>query len=430
MNGELLNLENILQEKVKTLCAKNPAYENMLREVLKADITYENPGFEFKHLPSVSGGHINAMLQAGIIKKSYESNNYTHWRLCVRRQELESILDDIELIRLEDEKACMNACKQVVHPQALLTPEIIKEFEELVKSGQDLLLYWALRLNPRIIGMERERAACLISMASPPDKGGIMRRCHCLIHGPPGTGKSALIAYIKHYFDAIGIAPEATTRSGLTNDGRDNSDGAMVLASGKTLVVEEIEKFDKRTLESMYNAMASPGGEIDINKGGIHEIKNAEFRAIAVGNSIEKLSAPLLDRFSFIFHYEIPSKEHEKKITDDLYTQWLSPKDDYRGIKLRTYLEWIRDFEPEITLEIIKRCQQIKNAYIDLSELKPDIRQKEDFLKVAFVIAKINHRALSIQDFLKAIFLVDPSFSGSKYQALETIAKGFGTPTA
>ncbi len=419
MNEVILNLENIVQQ-IQQLCAKNPTYESMLREVLKADQICENPGFQYKDLQSVQGGHINSLLRAGLIIKSYESNNYTHYRIAVPREELESILDDIEITRLEGEKKQLEAAKQT---QSLLTPELVKEFEQLVKTESDLLLYWAMRLNPRIIGMERERAACLISMASPADKGGIMRRCHCLIYGPAGTGKSILISYIKQYFDAIGIYPEASTKVGLTVDGRTGTDGAMVMAHGKTLVTEEIEKFDRKTLEAMLSAMS--GGTFEVHKGSLHETKNAEFRNIAVGNSIEKLPEPLLDRFSFIYYYEIPSKDAEKKITDDLYAQWLSTnKDDYRGTKLKAYLEWVRDYEPEITSEIIDKCQRIKNAYIDLSEQKPNIRQKENFLKVAFVIAKINHRALKIQDFLKAISLVDPYFNGSKSLALETIAKG------
>lgn len=419
--NEVLNLENIVQQKVQHLCAKNPDYETMLREVLKADQICENPGFQFKDLQTVQGGHLNVMVQAGLIIKSYESNNYTHWRIAVPREELESILDDIELTRLEAEKQRLDNARPAA-VQSLLSPELVQEFEELVKNEPDLLSYWALRLNPRIIGMERERAACLIAMASPPDKGGIMRRCHALIWGPAGTGKSILISYIKQYFDAVGIYPEATTKVGLTVDGRTGADGAMVLAHGKTLVTEEIEKFDRKTLEAMLSAMS--GGTFEVHKGSLHETKSAEFRNIAVGNSIEKLPEPLLDRFSFIYHYEIPSKDAEKKITDDLYSQWLTNKDDYKGTKLRAYLEWIQPYEPEITSEIINKCQLIKNAYIDLSEQKPNIRQKENFLKVAFVIAKINHRALTVQDFLKAISLVDSQFNGSKYLALETIAKG------
>ena len=417
--NEVLN-HNIVSDKVKKVCAKNPDYETMLREIIAADKCCESPGWQYKDVPSVQGGHIAALMNQGIINQTYKSANYTHYMLAVPCDEIEDALDDIELCRLECEKRQLEVSKP--QAQSLLTPELVKEFEELVKSGQDMLLYWALRLNPRIIGMERERAACLISMASPPDKDGIMRRCHTLIYGPAGTGKSILISYIKQYFDAIGIYPEATTKVGLTMDGRTGTDGAMVMAHGKTLVTEEIEKFDRKTLEAMLSAMS--GGTFEVHKGSFHETRNAEFRNIAVGNSIEKLPAPLLDRFSFIYHYEIPSKEAEKKITDDIYAQWLSNKDDYRGTKLRAYLEWIQPYEPELTPEIIEKCQRIKNAYIDLSEQKPNIRQKENFLKVAFVIAKINHRALTVQDFLQAIVLVDGGFGQSKLDALERIAKG------
>lgn len=419
-----LNLENIISEKVKHLCAKNPDYETLLRTIIQVDRRFENDsfGWEFKHVEGLSGGSLNTLVQHGIVKSSYKSNNYSHYRLAMPADELECVMDDIELCRLEREKQ-QNEASKLVRAQCLLTPELITEFEQLVKTEPDLLLYWALRLNPRIIGMERERAACLISMASPADKGGIMRRCHTLIHGPPGTAKSVLINYIKHYFGAVGISPKSTTEVGLTLDARgQGTDGALVMAHGGVLTIEEIEKFPKPVLEALFEAMST--GEFDVNKGDIHERKKAEIRAVAVGNDISKLPEALRDRFDMTFYYEIPDKSTEKKITDDLYQQWLTGRDDYRGERLRAYLEWVKPYEPTITQEIMDRITKLKNAYIDLSEKKADIREKEAFLKVSYTIAKINHRPLMIQDFLKAITLVDSQFNGSKYLALETIAKG------
>ena len=131
-----MNLEMV--ERVKALCAKNPAYETMLREVIKADEIHPDPGFEFKDLQSVQGGHIAAMVTQGIIFKSYESNQYTHFRLAVPHEELESILDDIELTRLESERTNL-LCTQA-QTQSQLTPALILEFEALVKTEPDLLL--------------------------------------------------------------------------------------------------------------------------------------------------------------------------------------------------------------------------------------------------------------------------------------------------
>ncbi len=417
----MVNVNN--SEKVQQLCTKNPDYEALLRTIIQVDRKFESDsfGWEFKHVVGLSGGSLNTLIQYEIIMSSYKSNNYSHYRLNVPADELECILDDIELVRLEKEREAI--CKQTVQqPQSLLTPELIKEFEELVKTGQDLLLYWAMRLNPRLIGMERERAACLISMASPPDKDGIMRRCHTLIWGPSGTGKSALIAYIKHYFDAVGISPKATTEVGLTMDGRTGSSGALMLAHGGVLCLEEVEKFPKSILDSCLEAMST--GEFEVNKGNIHNKCKAEVRAICVGNDIKTLSTAFLDRCDMVFYHDIPNKDVEKKITDDLYIQWLSGKEDYKGVKLRAYLEWIKLYEPEISQDTLDKCMNLKNAYIDLSEKRADIREKEAFLKVSYTIAKINHRALNVQDFLQAIVLVDSNFGQSKLLALETIAKG------
>ncbi len=192
--NEVLNLENIVVDKVKALCAKNPAYETMLREVIKADQICENPGFQFKDMQTVSGGHINAMVQAGLIIKSYESNNYTHWRLAVPREELESILDDIEIARLESEKARLQAARPAA--QALLSPELIKEFEDLVKTEPDLLAYWATWINPKIDGMIAVKKALLLCMASHGDRWGDRGRIHVLLYGSLGGAKSVLMEWI------------------------------------------------------------------------------------------------------------------------------------------------------------------------------------------------------------------------------------------
>jgi|GEM_PF-4761009 len=412
--------ETTLVDKVKALCSRNSAYKPLLLEMIEVDKVYENDsfGWQFKDIKGFSGAHVNVLMQEGILKYGYKSANATHFRLAVEREGLKQILDEIP-----DEAEKQEWFKEKEVKQTFLNPELTAEFEQLLQTEKDMLSYWAQRLNPRIVGMERERAACLISMASPADKGGIMRRCHTLIWGPPGTAKSVLINYIKHYFGAVGISPKATTEVGLTMDARGSgTDGALVMAHGGILTIEEIEKFPKLVLETLFEAMST--GEFDVNKGDIHERKKAEIRAIAVGNDIKKLPDALIDRFDMIYFYEIPDKSTEKKITDDLYQQWLIGRDDYRGERLQAYLEWIKPYEPEITIEMLDKIQKLKNAYIDLSEKKPDIREKEAFLKVSYVIAKINHRSLQIQDFMKAILLVDSQFNGSKYLALETIAKG------
>lgn len=404
-----------LSDKVKSLCQRDQKYMAMLYEICKVDEVYENDsfGWQFKDIEGFSGAHVNVLMQAGIIKYGYRSNSATHFR-AVDRGGLRQVLDEIKK-QYEGERRT-EVCKTSV----VLEPSMISEFEELIASGQDMVSYWAQRLNPRIIGMDREREACLISLASPPDKDGLMRRCHTLIWGPPGTAKSLIIAYIKHNLDAVGIAPKST-EAGLKLDGRDATPGAMMLAHHGTLVIEEIDKFDRKTLETLYEAMTT--GEFDVNVGNIRQTCPAELRAIAVGNDIKKLPVPLMDRFDMTFYYEIPSKDAEKKITDDLYLQWITSKEDYRGEKLRAFLAYIKPFEPELTAKMLELCMKLKNAYIDLSEKKPDIREKEAFMRVAYVIAKINHREVRVEDYLRAVKLVDEKFTGAKYNALEILAR-------
>lgn len=406
-----------LADKVKALCARDQKYRDLLLEICTVDKIYENDnfGWQFKDIKGFSGAHVNVLMQEGIIKYGYKSNNATHFR-AVEREGLKQVLDEIP-----DETEKQEWFKEKEVKQTFLNPELTAEFEQLLQTEKDMLSYWAQRLNPRLIGMEKERQGCLIALASPKDKQGIRRRVHTLIYGPPGTAKSILIQYIKHYLDAVGTGP-TSSEAGLKMDARGSGTaGKLMMAHNRTLVVEELDKFDRKTLESLYESMTT--GEFEVDKGDIRETCIAAIRAIAVANSIEKLPLPLLDRFDMIFYVEIPNKEAEKKITDDLYLQWITSKEDYRGEKLRAYLEWIEGYEPEITPEVMDRCMRLKNAYIDLAEKKPDVREKEGFLRVGFVIARINRRALCLDDFLQAIKLVDANFNGAKMNALEILAK-------
>jgi hypothetical protein len=119
---------NILVEKVKALCAKNPDYESLLRKLIEVDKMYENDRFGFQFVDvQWSGGQVNTLMQNGIIKYGYKSNSATHFRLNVPCEELESILDDIELARLEAEKRRLEAEKEHDEPVEEQTPKSGRE---------------------------------------------------------------------------------------------------------------------------------------------------------------------------------------------------------------------------------------------------------------------------------------------------------------
>lgn len=411
----------ILAQKVTVLCENG--YLDLLKELVQVDERFENDqfGWEFGDVKSWTGGHIPKLINEGIIRYGYKSSNYTHFRLAIDRAVLKTILEAYEeSIKPKPES------EEGAQGKPILDTVLAKEFEELVTRENDLLSFWGQKLNPRIIGMDMERQACLVCLASPGDKSGIRRRSHTLIYGPPGTAKTILIDYIKHHLGAVGVGP-TSSEAGLKFDARaSGTEGALIMAHGGTLVIEEIDKLDRRALEALYEAMSN--GEFEVHKGDIRKTFRAEIRVIAVGNVIDKLPAPLLDRFDMRFYVQIPSKGIEKKITDDLYQDWLVDKEDYRGEKLRAYLEYVKDYEPAITPETMDKCMRLKNAYIDLSEKDPNIREKEAFLRVAYTIAKINRKPMTVNDFLRAIKLVDPQINGPKTMALEMLAKELTKP--
>jgi len=417
---ETLDLMNILSTRVQQLCAKNPDYETLLRTIIQVDRLYENDkfGWQFADCQGLAGAHIPVLMQNGILRYGYKSNSATHYRLAMPADELECLLDDIELTRLEIEKEKLQSMKST-EMQTSVDPEMIKKFEQLIANGTDMLEYLYPKLNPHVIGMAKERKACLISIASSKDKNGIRRRSHVLLWGPPGTAKSAIRDWIKHNLNAVAVGP-ASSEAGLKGDARADTPGALSMAHDGVIVIEELDKFSRPDLYKFYEALTS--GFYEINKGEIRKTYQAEVRAIAVANSKE-LPEQLLDRFDMIYEVIIPDSTVEKKITDNLYDYWVKPKEDYRGEELRQYLMWIKDYEPTISDEVLYKCKQIKNCYIDLNDDKrPNIRQKEGLMRVAFTIAKLNHRPLRASDFVQAVSLVDVKFNEGRIRALEAIA--------
>ncbi|MFH1188245.1 MAG: ATP-binding protein [bacterium] len=418
--SEVLNLENIILGKIKALCDKNTNYESLLRTIVRVDRLYETDkfGWQFQDCQDLSGGSLNTLIQVGVVKSSYKSNNYSHYRLAMPADELECLLDDIEISRMEGEKEKLQSMKST-EMQTSVDPEMIKKFEQLIANRTDMLDYLYLKLNPHVIGMVKERKACLISIASSKDKNGIRRRSHVLLWGPPGTAKSAIRDWIKHNLNAVAVGP-ASSEAGLKGDARSDTPGALSMAHDGVIVIEELDKFSRPDLYKFYEALTS--GFYEINKGEIRKTYQAEVRAIAVANSKE-LPEQLLDRFDMIYEVIIPDSAVEKKITDNLYDYWVKPKEDYKGEELRQYLMWIKDYEPQISEEVLYKCKQIKNCYIDLADDKrPNIRQKEGLMRVAFTIAKLNHRPLHAGDFVQAVSLVDVKFNEGRIRALEAIA--------
>ena len=217
-----------------------------------------------------------------------------------------------------------------------ITEEDEQQIRELAKDPQ-IVDRIADSIAPDIHGHWEVKEALTVSLFGAPEEvteNGTKKRgeIHTLIIGDPGIAKSQLLLYLST------IAPRAiyTTGKGSTAVGltatvnRDPKSGewyieagALPLASGGVLLIDEIDKMKDEDRKAFNEAMEQQ--TVSITKAGIVAKLNAKTTVIAVGNPkfgryddtrplVDQinLDPALLSRFDLIFVLrDIPGEEDE-----------------------------------------------------------------------------------------------------------------------
>jgi len=289
-----------------------------------------------------------------------------------------------------------------------LDPQIVKVFEEMLGAMDDMVDYWAVEMNPKVVGLLHVKRALLLSVASAGDRHGDRGRIHVLMAGAPGSAKSMLSHWIARYLGAVSCS-QRSTKVGLTGSasGGQITPGALPRAHGGVLVIDELDKVSPEDRQALLEAMEE--GVIEIEAGGKHEKFAAETRVIACANNTSGFSPELKDRFDFKFNLETPGGDEERGIVKHIVEHWFATKDGYEGRDLREYLQWVKGFEPGISFDTRASAVGILDHYLqNRGEGPKGIRAKETIIRVAYTIAKINHRDVKPEDFIRAIIITDP----------------------
>lgn len=293
------------------------------------------------------------------------------------------------------------------------------QFMELVAS-EDMLDYWASRINPKVVGLEYEKRATMLCLASHGDKCGDRGRLHLLFYGDPGTAKTLITGWIVSKLGAVG-ASMRSSQVGLTADasGNEITLGALPKANDGIICLDELEKFDKKSLEGLLTSMEE--GFFDVDVGKTHTRIDARVRCLANANDTKKLSRELWDRFDFVIEVLKPEIEFKKKIMRSRIKYWFKEKEGYDGIDMRSYLAWIKGFEPLISDATRNTWMKVMEAYIDLTDSEGSIRTEESMIRIATTLAKMHHRNAVPADMLRAIQIQHPDLNGSKLKMLRAI---------
>lgn len=308
--------------------------------------------------------------------------------------------------------------------------ELVDKFEEMAGSNGEMVEELWPHVHPEMAAMERARKATLLTLGSHNDERGRRGRCHTLMVGPPGTGKSEVRNWVKYNItEAHGVGAKSS-EAGLKGDfSKDPPEpGALNLANGGVLCIEELDKFAKGDRNALYEAMSE--GEYEVNQADVRETFPAECRVIATCNGTEKFADALLDRFDFVIELDEYDAEETDEVTEKLYNSWWGTFIDGEGEGfsepiLPSYLKWVEPYEPSGDREALERIQNMRQHIIHDGGFTGDIRQKEAYLRIAFTVAKLNRRAVTPYDYLRAVELLHPkAMNGSLKLALKQLADG------
>jgi DNA replicative helicase MCM subunit Mcm2 (Cdc46/Mcm family) len=294
---------------------------------------------------------------------------------------------------------------------ASIHTEYLSLFRERLESDVDALDWLWQHVNPNMSQRRRERTAALLACASEHDRHGVRGRVHTLLVGAPGTGKTALKDWIKRTMpDAVGIGPDSSN-AGLRLNANTGAPGALARAHEGTLCIEELDNFGKAERNSLYEAMSE--GYFEVDKGDFSTAIDAETRVVAVANAADTFGEALLSRFDFIIEVEQYGSEQTITVSTDLYDRfrdaYVLDNPDEQPPLVPQYLAYIADERPGYPEDEHDRVVGMLERLVREAEVDGRIREKEAYLRVAYVVAKLNCRDITAYDWVRAVDLIHPA---------------------
>lgn len=285
-----------------------------------------------------------------------------------------------------------------------LTADDRRRFESLM-AEHDALEYWKDAVAPTIKFRPRAKKVILCMLASPDDEAGTKGRTNAIIYGPPGTGKSAFKDFLVEEFESFSIDGARVSKVDLTYNKNTEEDGLLVRAHKGLAVIEEADEMDEDALGAALTALGE-SGQIEIRDMRLP----AEVRGIMLGNYrsqdeiIAKHSEALFNRFEFVLEFDrLDSSERDAAI-DLQYDHFRQPTEPAKIEELQKYIKWVREFDPALPDTELEQIKQFKHNNIETFE---NVREGISVLNVAYTIARLNHRDITLQDYKQAFKLTD-----------------------
>ena len=281
-----------------------------------------------------------------------------------------------------------------------LTPDDIKEIENEAKD-ENIYEKLSRSIAPSIYGMDDVKEAILLQLFGGvpkvrKDGTRIRGDIHILLAGDPSTAKSQLLRYV------VSLSPKGIytvggggTYVGLTASVTKNEDfgggkwvleaGAMVLADGGLIAVDELDKMKTEERNALHSAMEQQ--VVVIDKAGIHATLKTRCPVLAgcnpklgrfddYTNDIEQIKLPptLLSRFDLIFVLkDKPDEDRDRRMAKHILN--IHTNDEYAqpilsNAFIRKYAAYAkRNVFPKLNKEA---SDAIENFYVKMRMLSTD----------------------------------------------------------
>ncbi len=326
----------------------------------------------------------------------------------------------------------------------VITPEEENEIKKLSKDP-NIRRKVINSIAPSIYGYNEVKEAVALQLFGGrphkklPDGTVVRPDIHLLLVGDPGVAKSRILQYVNQIAPkSIYVTGKGTTGAGLTATAeRDEfaegawtlKAGALVLAGGGIVAIDEFDKMDKEDRSAMHEAMEQQ--TISVAKAGIVTKFKANTSVLAASNPkfsrfdnykplVEQFDIPatLLSRFDLIFPIrDVLDKERDMQIAEHM-------------LKMHKTGEDMRGLEPEIPTELFRKyiaysrkntnpiltdeaAEKIKDFYVTLRGMSKDSitatpRQLEALVRLAEASSKMRlSNKVTVSDAEKAIELTN-----------------------
>ncbi|KAI1932941.1 minichromosome maintenance protein 5 [Ophidiomyces ophidiicola] len=317
---------------------------------------------------------------------------------------------------------------------SIFTEEEEQEFLEISRRA-DLYDVFADCIAPSIYGNRdiKKAIACLLMGGSKkilPDGMKLRGDINVLLLGDPGTAKSQLLKFVERVAPiAIYTSGKGSSAAGLTASVQRDATtrefylegGAMVLADGGVVCIDEFDKMRDEDRVAIHEAMEQQ--TISIAKAGITTILNARTSVLAAANPVfgryDDMKTPgenidfqttILSRFDMIF---IVRDEHEKGRDKKMARHVMSIHMGGRGVeeqaeaeipveKMKRYISYCRsrcaprlspDAAEKLSSHFVSIRKQVHKAELDAnarSSIPITVRQLEAIIRITESLAKLS----------------------------------------